>query len=102
MIAAEWPFISIDNEGRALIEGTRIKVLEIAADHVAYQWDAEQIHRQHPHLSLPRIHAALGYYHEHEEECNRQMAEDEQRANEVCEAVENRSLLAKLRSHRRS
>ena len=29
---------------------------------VAWGWDADQIHRQHPHLPLSKIHAAFSYY----------------------------------------
>ena len=43
-------------------------------DHAAYDWDAEEIHAAHPHLSLAHIHAALSYYHDHKSEMDGQMA----------------------------
>lgn len=76
MIATVWPFIEINAAGIALVEGTRVKVSEIAADHLAYWWDAQEIHSQHPHLSLPQIHAALGYYFENQATFDQQLAED--------------------------
>ena len=42
-------------------------------DHAAYEWDAEEIHAAHPHLSLAQIHAALSYYHDHKTEMDGQM-----------------------------
>lgn len=98
MLATTWPFIEIDDRGIPFIKGTRIKVSEIAANHVAYRWDAEQIQIQLPHLSLPQIHAALGYYYEHQEQCDREIAESLEQAEEICRQAENPALLAKLRS----
>ncbi len=42
-------------------------VVEIALDSLAHHWDAEKITRQHPHLSMGQIHAALAYCHDHRE-----------------------------------
>jgi uncharacterized protein (DUF433 family) len=48
-----------------VITDTNVKVIEIAMDHTAYEWDADEIHAAHPHLSLAQIHAGLSYYHDH-------------------------------------
>jgi uncharacterized protein (DUF433 family) len=57
--------IRLDERGAAWIAETNVKVVEVAMDHTAYEWDAEEIHAAHPHLSLAQIHAALSYYHDH-------------------------------------
>ncbi len=98
MLTTAWPFIELDDRGVALIGGTRVKVSEVVAEHRAYRWDADQIHRQHPRLSLPQIHAALGYYYEHQDECDREMEIALQQADDICQSAENPALLAKLRS----
>lgn len=98
MSVTTWPFIEIDERGIPLIKGTRIKVTEIAADHISYRWDAEQIHIQLPHLSLPQIHAALGYYYEHQEECDQEITEALKTADEICRQAANPALIAKLQS----
>ena len=54
-------------EGEAIIAGTRIKVRMIALDRIAHDWDAEEIQRHHPDLSLGQIHSALAYYCDHKE-----------------------------------
>lgn len=65
--------IRLDERGVAWIADTNIKVIEVALDHIAYNWDAEEIHAAHPHLSLAQIHAALSYYHDHKPEMDGQM-----------------------------
>lgn len=44
-----------------MISGTRTKVIEVALDRVAHHWDADEMQRQHPELTLAQIHAALTY-----------------------------------------
>jgi uncharacterized protein (DUF433 family) len=65
--------IRLDERGAAWIADTNVKVIEVALDHTAYDWDAEEIHAAHPHLSLAHIHAALSYYHDHKSEMDAQM-----------------------------
>ncbi|MBW3539400.1 MAG: DUF433 domain-containing protein [Planctomycetes bacterium] len=68
MTATAWPHIQIDADGVPMIQGTRTKVVEIVLDHLAHDWDAREIHRQHPHLGLGAIHSALAYYYDHQSE----------------------------------
>lgn len=67
MATVSYPHIEISASGVPIVEGTRTKVVEIALDRLAHHWDAEEIQRQHPHLSLSQIYAALTYYHDHRE-----------------------------------
>lgn len=62
-----------DERGVAWIAETNTKVVEVAMDHAAYGWDAEEIHAAHPHLSLAQIHAALSCYFDHKLEFDGQM-----------------------------
>jgi uncharacterized protein (DUF433 family) len=57
--------IRIDESGIPWIDDTRTKVVEVVLDRIAHGWSAEEIHFQHPHLSLGQIHAALAYYYDH-------------------------------------
>lgn len=97
MAATTWPFIVADDAGVPRIEGTRTKVIEVVLDHLAYGWGADQIHRQYPFLPLPQIHAALGYYYAHREECDRQIAEARQRTDELLKELEDPDLQQRLR-----
>jgi uncharacterized protein (DUF433 family) len=72
--------IRLDEKGVAWIDNTRIKVIEVAMDHIAHGWSAEEIHRQHPHLSLAQTHAALAFYYDHQAEFDKAIAESLARA----------------------
>ena len=68
--------IHLDNQGRAWIDNTKMKVVELVLDHLAYGWSADEIHEQHSHLSLGQIHAALAYYYDHQKEIDTQIELD--------------------------
>jgi uncharacterized protein (DUF433 family) len=68
--------IVFDDRGRPLLEGTTTKVMEVALEKVAWGWDAEEIHKQHPHLPLAKIHAALAYYYDHQAEMDAEIERD--------------------------
>jgi len=57
--------IRLDERGVAWIAETNVKVIEVAMDYIACEWEAQEIRAAHPHLSLAHIHAALSYYHDH-------------------------------------
>jgi hypothetical protein len=46
-------------------------------------WSLEEIHFQHPHLLLGRIHAALAYYHGHKGEFDAELQRSLQRPQEL-------------------
>jgi uncharacterized protein (DUF433 family) len=76
MAVTDYPHLSVDDRGRPVIAGANTKVIEVAADYVAYGWDASEIHRQHPHLTLTMIESALNYFHDHRDDMERQMRDD--------------------------
>lgn len=65
--------IRFDERGVAWIDDTNTKVIEVALDMIAHGWSPEEIHFQHPHLSLAQIHAALGFYYDHKTEMDEQI-----------------------------
>jgi len=75
MTTVAYPHIEVAAEGVAMIAGTRTKVVEVVLDRLAHHWDADEIQRQHPYLSLAQIYAALAYYHDHQDEVDREIAE---------------------------
>ena len=58
--------IEIDANGVPWIAGTKVKVAEVVLDKMAYGWSPEEIHFQHPNLSLAQIHGALTWYYENQ------------------------------------
>lgn len=60
--------VVIDERGVPVLADTGTKVVEIVLDQLAYGWSAEEIHYQHPHLSLGQIYSALAYYWDHQDD----------------------------------
>ena len=67
------------------VEGTQLKVRMIALDHLAYGWEAPEIQRQHPELTLAQVHSALAYYYDHKGEMDADLAERRRFADEMRE-----------------
>ena len=86
-----------DAAGIAWIDSTKVKVIEVALDHVAYGWSAEEIRRQHPLLTMAQIHAALGYYYDHQAAFDRQMAESLAEADRLAAGTADSPLRRRLR-----
>ena len=89
MAAVISTLIDRDDRGVAWISGTKIKVIEVALDKVAYGWSPEEIHFQHNYLSLAQIHAALAYYYEHQAEFDVDMKHQAERAKGWAEAAKD-------------
>lgn len=97
-----YPHVRCADDGTAMIEGTQTKVVEIVLDRLVHHWDADEIQRQHPDLSLAQIHAALGYYHDHEEELNRVIEERLRREERILRELGDSRIRAKLQAARRA
>ena len=57
-----YPHIEQRSDGKLWLIGTQTKVLEVALDRLAHHWDADEIQRQHPHLTLGQIRLLLHDY----------------------------------------
>ena len=75
MSTVSYPHIEQRQNGKLYIAGTPFKVRQITLDHIVYGWDAAEIQREHPQLTLGLIHAALAYYYDHKEELDREIEE---------------------------
>ncbi len=63
--------IRLDEDHVPSIAGTTMKVVELVVEQQAYGWSPEELHFQHPYLTLGQIHSALAYYWDHSEELDR-------------------------------
>src|SRR5947207_15769581 len=63
MTVATNSHIVIDEKGRALIAGTRLKVLVIVAHHLTGM-SAEEIQKGYPELWMSQIYSERAYYHD--------------------------------------
>jgi uncharacterized protein (DUF433 family) len=90
--------IEINSQGVPYLAGTQTKVIEVALDRLAHHWDADEIQRQHPHLSLAQIYSALAYYYDHQAEMDREVDEQLQRVETIRNAVGPSPIRQKLRA----
>jgi uncharacterized protein (DUF433 family) len=80
--------IELDERGVPWIAGANTKVVEVALDKLAQGWSPEEIHFQHPHLSMAQIYSALAYYYDHQEEMDAAIAEQVGRVEALAEQAE--------------
>jgi uncharacterized protein (DUF433 family) len=75
--------VQLDANSVPIIVGTNMKVVELVMAQLAHGWSPEELHFQHPYLSLGQIHSALAYYWDHKADLDadierrRQYAEEE-------------------------
>lgn len=85
-----YPHIERRADGKMWLIGTQTKVFEVALDRLAHHWDADEIQRQHPHLSLGQIHACLTYYYDHQLEMD-QIIDEQLRSIDECRRRQGQS-----------
>jgi uncharacterized protein (DUF433 family) len=88
--------IELDGRGIAWIGGTKVKVTEVVLDKIASGWSPEEIHFQHPHLSLAQIHGALTYYYENQSQLDAQIRHGLEESAKLTSQVSDADLRRKL------
>jgi len=90
--------IVLDDQGRPLIAGTTMKVIELVVEYLAHGWSPDELKYQHPYLTLGQVYSALAYYADHREELDREIAESEAEYERLWAANRPNSLGEKLRA----
>jgi uncharacterized protein (DUF433 family) len=102
MSTVEYAHIAVGPDSVPIVAGTQIKVVEIVLDHLAHGADAQEIHREFPHLSLGQIHSALAYYYDHQDEVDAEISRRIERSEELRAKLEAQlgpsPLLAKFKA----
>jgi uncharacterized protein (DUF433 family) len=80
------------------IAGTTLKVVELVVEQQAYGWSAEELHFQHPYLTLGQIHSALAYYWDHRAELDRDVQLRLERVEELRGKAQPPPIVERLRS----
>jgi len=96
--ATRYEHIVLNHAGVPTIAGTTMKISELVVEQMAYGWSPEELHLQHPYLTLGQIHSALAYYWDHREEVDRDIEHRLARADQVERSAAASSLVARLRS----
>jgi uncharacterized protein (DUF433 family) len=94
--------IRLDEAQVPLIAGTRVKVIELVLDHLVYGWSPEELHFQHPHLTMGQIHSALAYYWDHKTVLDQDIARRLQHVDRLQQSVPSSPLIERLKARRLS
>src|SRR5437867_4951984 len=90
--------VQIDAGGVPIIAGTNMKVVELVMAQLAYGWSPEELHFQHPYLSLGQIHSALAYYWDHKDELDQDIARRRARVEELRRTTPPSPLITRLKA----
>src|SRR5438552_722957 len=97
MPATLYPHMEAEPDGTLFIAGTRFKVIMLLTECRAYNWDAQELKRQHPQLSLAQIHSILAYYYDNQAEVDRQIEDRARSADELLAKLPETPAHRKLR-----
>ena len=81
-----------------MIEGTTMKIADLVTENQSWGWSPEEIHINHPYLTLGQIYSALAWDWDHTDEVDQQIREQWQRAEALRTELENVALTQRLRS----
>ena len=84
--------IEVNENSIPVITATTMKVVELVVEQRAYGWSPEELHFQHPYLTLGQNHSALAYYWDHREDLDR----DIQRRLERCDGLRSENQPSEL------
>lgn len=94
--------IELDDRGMAWIAGTKVKVTEVVLDKIASGSSPEEIHFQHPNLSLAQIHGALTYYYENQDKVDDQIRRGLEESDKLAVRLSDEEFRRKLLDLKRS
>lgn len=76
----------------------RTRVAMIVMDYQGRGWSAEEIVRQYSYLTLAEVHAALAYYHDNQEEIDREIDAESAEVERLRRTTPESPLLKRLRA----
>ena len=94
--------IEIDSKGVARIAGTGYKVRMIVQERIFCGSSPEEIHEQHPDLTMAQIHCAFAYYYENQAQMDEEIERKNREADELAKELSDPVLRQKLVDYKRS
>lgn len=79
----------------------RVRVAQIVMDYLAHGWSADEMCRQHRHLTPAEVHAAMTYYFDHQEEMDEEIRNELDEANRMRADAARSPFYTRLRSQGR-
>jgi len=90
--------IMLNEDQVPMIAGTTMKVIELVLDHLAYGWSPEELHFQHPSLTMGQIYSALAYYWDHKAELDQDIERRLQFVEQVQQSTKPLLLVERLKA----
>ena len=94
----KYEHVVLDEKAVPIITGTNMKVIEMVLEKTAYGWSPEELHFQHPYLTLGQIYSALAYYWDHQDVLDRDIERRLAFVNQTQKITEQSPLVARLKS----
>lgn len=98
LVKTRFEHIALNEANVPVIAETTMKVLELVLEKTAYGWSPEELHFQHPYLTMSQIHSALAYYWDHADELNADIERRLQFVDQVQRATGPSPLVNRLRN----
>jgi uncharacterized protein (DUF433 family) len=98
LVETRYEHIILDDSQVPMIAGTTMKVVELVLDSKAYGWSPEELHFQHPYLTLGQIYSALAYYWDHQEELDQDIERRLQYVDQIQQVQKPSTLEARLKA----
>lgn len=95
-VATLYEHITLNDAGVAYIKGTTTKVIQVVLDYKAHGWSPEEIHYNHPYLSMGQIHSAFGYYWDHLTQLDQEIRDNYEEYKQLRQELETPDLRRKL------
>jgi uncharacterized protein (DUF433 family) len=99
--AVTYPHVDFDGKGNPILSGSTLKIVELVMAQRAHGWSPEELHFQHPELSLGQIHSALAYYWDHKDELDADIEQRSRYAEQARQEAGPSRLAAKIRGQDR-
>ena len=97
LTATGYEHIVLDEGGVPRIAGTRLRAIDLVEAKHANGWTPEQLHEQHPELTLGQIYSALAYYWDHQEELDAAITARHQELEQLKRQTRPSRLVERLR-----
>ena len=98
VVETQYEHVILNGDNVPVIAGINMKVIELVLGRMAYGWSPEELHFQHPYLTLGQIYSALAYYWDHQEELNLDIERRFQFVDQIRRAMGPSPLVARLRA----
>ena len=97
-VETQYEHVILNESNVPIIAGTTMKVIELVLEKAAYGWSPEELHFQHPYLTLGQIYSALAYYWDHRDELDRDIERRLEFVDGVQQGIEPSPLVARLKT----